>query len=68
MKFGKSTTYSGRSFTVTQSADYGKVFVYDVGYNNSGNNYNLALGISSENSDTPGWATPYTDSGFLDDS
>ena len=62
--FGKSTTYSGRSFTVTTSADYGKVYVYDSGYNNS--TYNTALGIQSEDSSTPPVATPYSGIGFVE--
>ena len=64
-QFGKSQTYSDRSFTVATSADYGRVFVYDVGYNIA--SYNTAVGISSEDSSTPPVATPYTgDSiGFL---
>ena len=65
-QFGKSRTYTDRTFTVSQSADYGQVYVYDVGYDNSGNNYNLALGIQSEDGSTPPVATPYADSGFLD--
>ena len=65
-QFGKSQTYSDRSFTVATSADYGRVFVYDVGYNIA--SYNTAVAISSQDSSTPPVATPYTgDSiGFLD--
>jgi len=63
-QFGKSQTYSDRSFTVATSADYGKVYVYDVGFNNSA--YNTSVGISSQDGSTPPVATPYTDSGFLD--
>ena len=65
-QFGKSQTYSDRSFTVATSADYGRVFVYDVGYNIAA--YNTAVAISSQDSSTPPVATPYTgDSiGFLD--
>ena len=64
--YGESTTYSDRSFTVSTSADYGRVFVYDVGFNNA--TYNTAVGIDSEDSSTPPVATPFTDSsiGFLD--
>ena len=64
--YGESTTYSDRSFTVSTSADYGRVYVYDVGFNNA--TYNTAVGIDSEDSSTPPVATPFTDSsiGFLD--
>ena len=62
--FDKSTTYSGRSFTVATSADYGKVYVYDSGYNNA--TYNTSIGINSEDSSTPPVATPYSDIGFID--
>jgi hypothetical protein len=64
--FGKSRDYNSRSFTVATSADYGKVYVYDVGFNNS--TYNTSVGISSEDSSTPPVATPYTSNniGFLD--
>ena len=66
MQFGKSQTYSDRSFRVKTSADYGRVFVYDVGYNIA--SYNTSVGISSEDGSTPPVVTPYTgDSiGFLD--
>ena len=63
-QFGKSQTYSDRSFTVTTSADYGRVFVYDVGFNNA--TYNTAVGITSEDGSTPPVPTPFTDIGFLD--
>ena len=63
-QFGKSQTYSDRSFTVATSADYGRVFVYDVGFNNA--TYNTAVGITSEDGSTPPVPTPFTDIGFLD--
>ena len=64
--YGESTTYSDRSFTVSTSTDYGRVFVYDVGFNNA--TYNTVVGIDSEDSSTPPVETPFTDSsiGFLD--
>ena len=62
--YSKSTEYNGRSFTVVQSADYGRVFVYDVGFNNA--TYNTAVGISSEDGSTPPVATPYSNIGFVD--
>ena len=44
---------------------YGKVYVYDVGFNNA--TYNTAVGIASEDSSTPPVATPFTgDIGFTD--
>ena len=63
-QFGKSRTYSDRTFSVTQSADYGRVFVYDVGFNNA--TYNTAVGIDSEDGSTPPVATPHSNIGFLD--
>ena len=62
--YSKSTEYNGRSFTVVQSADYGRVFVYDVGFNNA--TYNTAVGISSEDGSTPPVPTPYSNIGFVD--
>ena len=62
--YGESTTYSDRTITVATSADYGRVFVYDVGFNNA--TYNTAVGIDSEDSSTPPVATPYSNIGFLD--
>ena len=62
--YSKSTEYNGRSFTVVQSADYGRVFVYDVGFNNA--TYNTAVGITSEDGSTPPVATPFSNIGFLD--
>ena len=43
---------------------YGKVYVYDVGFNNA--TYNTAVGISSEDSSTPPVATPFSNIGFVD--
>ena len=63
-QFGKSQTYSDRSFTITESPDYGRVFVYDVGFNNA--TYNTAVGITSEDGSTPPVPTPFTDIGFVD--
>ena len=62
--YSKSTEYNGRSFTVVQSADYGRVFLYDVGFNNA--TYNTAVGISSEDGSTPPVPTPYSNIGFVD--
>jgi|TARA_B110000908_G_scaffold15051_1_gene17209 hypothetical protein len=62
--FDKSTDYNSRSFTVATSADYGKVYVYDCGFNNS--TYNTALGIGSQDSSTPPIPTPFSNIGFMD--
>ena len=62
--FDKSTDYNSRSFTIATSADYGKVYVYDCGFNNS--TYNTALGIGSQDSSTPPIATPYSGIGFVE--
>lgn len=43
---------------------YGKVYVYDVGFNNA--TYNTAVGISSEDGSTPPVATPFSNLGFVD--
>ena len=61
--FGKSTTYSSRSFTVTTSADYGKTYVYRSDYgSDSGlsSNYNAVMGASTVSGDTPPEVTAYT--------
>jgi len=43
---------------------YGKVYLYDVGFNNAA--YNTSVGISSEDSSTPPVATPFSNQGFVD--
>ena len=63
--YDKSTTYSSRTITITESPDYGRVYVYDVGFSNAA--YNTAVGITSEDSSTPPVATPFTAIGFLED-
>jgi hypothetical protein len=62
--FNKSRDYNGRSFTIAQSEDYGKVYLYDVGFNNV--TYNTAVGITSEDGSTPPVATPFSNIGFVD--
>jgi hypothetical protein len=62
--FGKSREYNNRSFTVATSNDYGKVYLYDVGFSNA--TYNTALGIQSEDSSTPPVPTPYSGIGFTE--
>ena len=61
--FNKSTTYSGRSFTIAQSADYGKTYVYRSDYGSDAglsSNYNAVMGASTVSSDTPPEVTAYT--------
>jgi len=43
---------------------YGKVYVYDIGFNNA--TYNTAVGINSEDSSVPPVATPFSNIGFVD--
>jgi len=62
--YNESVTLTGETITVDASANNGKVYVYDVGFNNA--TYNTALGISSEDSSTPPVATPYSGIGFVD--
>ena len=61
--FNKSRTYSGRSFTIVQSADYGKTYVYRSNYGSDAglsSNYNAVMGASTVSSDTPPEVTAYT--------
>ena len=61
--FGKSTTYSSRSFTVTTSADYGKTYVYRSNYGSDAglsSNYNAVMGADTISGDTPPEVTAYT--------
>ena len=62
-QFGKSQTYSDRSFTITESPDYGKVYVYRSDYgSDSGlsSNYSSVMGISTTNAATPPEVTAFT--------
>ena len=62
-QFGKSTTYSDRTFSVTQSADYGKVYIYRSNYgSDSGlsSNYPAVMGIDTTDSSTPPEVTAFT--------
>ena len=55
-QFGKSTTYSDRTFSVTQSADYGKVYIYRSNYGSDAglnSNYPAVMGIDTTDSSTP---------------
>ena len=61
-QFGKSQTYSDRSFTVTTSADYGKTYVYRSDYGSDSGlstSYTSVMGISST-SGTPPEVTGFT--------
>ena len=61
--FNKSTTYSGRSFTIVQSADYGKTYVYRSDYGSDAglsSNYNAVMGAQTVSGDTPPEVTAYT--------
>jgi len=59
--FGKSRTYSGRSFTITTSADYGKTYIYRSNYGTPTDaNYQALMGASSVSGDTPPEVTGYT--------
>ena len=62
--YGESVTLTGETITVDASANNGKIYVYDVGFNNA--TYNTALGIQSEDSSTPPVATPYSGIGFVE--
>ena len=62
-QFGKSRTYSDRTFSVTQSADYGKVYIYRSNYgSDSGlsSNYPAVMGIDTTDSSTPPEVTAFT--------
>jgi len=62
--YSESVTLTGETITVDASANNGKVYVYDCGFNNA--TYNTAVGISSEDSSTPPVATPYSGIGFVE--
>jgi hypothetical protein len=61
--FGKSRTYSGRSFTVTLSSDFGKTYIYRSDYGSDAglsSNYLAVMGASTVSGDTPPEVTAYT--------
>ena len=61
-QFGKSQTYSDRSFTITTSADYGKTYVYRSDYGSDSGlstSYTSVMGIDST-SGTPPEVTGFT--------
>ena len=62
--YGESVTLTGETITVDASANNGKVYVYDVGFNNA--TYNTAFGIQSEDSSTPPIPTPFSGIGFTE--
>lgn len=62
--YGEAVTLTNEQFTVAQSADTGKIYVYDVGQNTT--NYNNDIGIQSVGSGTPASVSSYTGYGFLE--
>ena len=62
-QFGKSQTYSDRSFTITESPEYGKVYVYRSDYGSDSGlstSYTSVMGISTTNAATPPEVTAFT--------
>ena len=61
--YSESITLSNQTITVTQSQDFGKIYIYysnfgsDAGF---GSNYNSLMGADTVNSDTPPEVTAYT--------
>ena len=54
--FNKQTTYSGRSLSIVEGADYGTVYVYKSDYGSNAGfsaNYNALMGASTVNSEIP---------------
>ena len=61
--FGVQNTYSGRSLSIVEGADYGKVYIYKSTFGtDSGlaSSYNAVMGASTVNSETPPKVTGYT--------
>ncbi len=61
--FGVQNTYSGRSLTISEGADYGKVYIYKSDYGSNAGfaaNYNPLMGASGVNSETPPKVTGFT--------
>ena len=61
--YGETVTLSNESFVITQSLDYGQVYVYLSPYGSDAgltNNYLAVMGASTVNSDTPPEVTAYT--------
>lgn len=61
--YSETTTYSDRSFTIVQSADYGKVYIYRSNYGSDAglsSNYNGVMGISTLSGATPPEVTAFT--------
>ena len=61
--FGVQNTYSGRSLSIVEGADYGKVYVYKSTFGtDSGlaSSYNAVMGASTVNSEIPPKVTGYT--------
>lgn len=62
--YDETVTLTGETITVTQAADVGKVYVYDIGFWDG--TYNNNLGIQSVGSQTIPVATSYTGYGFIE--
>ena len=61
--YSESVTLSNQTITVTQSQDFGKIYIYYSNYGSDagfGSNYNAIMGASTVNSDTPPEVTAYT--------
>ena len=61
--YSESVTLSNQTITVTQSQDFGKIYIYYSNYGTDAgfsSNYNAVMGASTVNSDTPPEVTAYT--------
>ena len=61
--YSESVTLSNQSIAVTQSLDFGKVYIYYSNYGSDsglGSNYNSVMGISTVNGSTPPEVTAFT--------
>jgi hypothetical protein len=61
--YSESVTLSNQTITVTQSLDFGKIYIYYSNYGSDaglGSNYNALMGISTVNGSTPPEVTAFT--------
>lgn len=61
--YSESVTLSNQTITVTQSQDFGKIYIYYSNYGSDaglGSNYNALMGADTLNSDVPPEVTGYT--------
>jgi hypothetical protein len=61
--YSESVTLSNQTITVTQSQDFGKIYIYYSNYGSDAGfagNYNALMGADTVNSDTPPEVTAYT--------